>query len=78
VRYGHLPQTQGLLYGAKPVMVTIVVQAIWRLGRMALSRRTLALIGVACFAAAMMGAPPIAVLLLAGAVELLIVLQRLN
>src|SRR3974390_1123599 len=38
VRYGHLPQTQGLLYGAKPVMVAIVVQAIWRLGRMALSR----------------------------------------
>lgn len=78
VRYGHLPQAQGLLYGAKPVMVAIVVQAIWRLGRMALSRRTLALIGVACFAAAMMGAPPIAVLLVAGAVELLIVLQRLN
>ena len=78
VRYGHLPQAQGLLYGAKPVMVAIVVQAIWRLGRMALSRRTLALIGVACFAAAMTGAPPIAVLLVAGAVELLIVLQRLN
>ena len=76
VRYGHLPQTQGLLYGAKPVMVAIVVQAIWRLGRMALSRWTLALIGVACFAAAMAGVPPIAVLLVAGAVELLIVWQR--
>jgi chromate transporter len=76
VRYGHLPQTQGLLYGAKPVMVAIVVQAIWRLGRMALSRWTLALIGVACLAAAVTGVPPIAVLLAAGAVELLIVWQR--
>jgi len=76
VRYGHLPQTQGLLYGAKPVMVAIVVQAIWRLGRMALSRWTLALIGVACFAAAMSGAPPFAVILTAGIVELLVVWQR--
>jgi len=76
VRYGHLPQIQGLLYGAKPVMVAIVVQAIWRLGRMALSRWTLALIGAACFAAAMAGAPPIAVILTAGAVELLVVWQR--
>ncbi len=76
VRYGHLPQAQGLLYGAKPVMVAIVVQAVWRLGRMALSRWTLALIGVACFAAAMAGVPPIAVLLVAGSFELLVVWQR--
>jgi chromate transporter len=76
VRYGHLPQTQGLLYGAKPVMVAIVVQAIWRLGRMALRRWTLALLGVACFAVAVVGVPPIAVLLVAGALELLIVRQR--
>src|ERR1039457_1138172 len=33
VRYGGLPQVQGLLYGVKPVMVAIVVQAVWRLGR---------------------------------------------
>jgi chromate transporter len=76
VRYGHLPQTQGLLYGAKPVMVAIVIQAIWQLGRLALSRRTLALIGIACFAAALAGAPPIAVLLIAGALELAVVWQR--
>jgi len=76
VRYGHLAQTQGLLYGAKPVMVAIVVQAVWRLGRMALCRLTLALIGVGCFAAAMAGTPPIAVILTAGAVELLVVWQR--
>jgi chromate transporter len=76
VRYGHLPQTQGLLYGAKPVMVAIVVQAIWRLGRMALRRWTLALVGVACFAAAMAGIPPIAVLPSAGVFELAVVSLR--
>ena len=71
VRYGSLPQTQGLLYGAKPVMVAIIVQAIWKLGRTAFRRWPLALAGLACFAAALLGAPPIAVLLASGGLALL-------
>ena len=73
VRYGSLPQTQGLLYGAKPVMVAIIVQAIWKLGRTAYRHWPLALAGLACFAAALLGAPPIAVLLAAGGLALLAV-----
>ncbi|UWZ85357.1 chromate efflux transporter [Occallatibacter riparius] len=68
VRYGHLAQVQGLLYGAKPVMVAIVLQAIWRLARMALRTRALLLTGVLCLAANLGGVTPIAVLLAAGAV----------
>jgi chromate transporter len=68
VRFGHLAQVQGLLYGAKPVMVAIVLQAIWRLFRMALRTRALLLAGVLCLAANMGGVPPIAVLLIAGCV----------
>jgi chromate transporter len=71
VRYGSLPQAQGLLYGAKPVMVAIIVQAVWKLGRMAFRRWPLALAGLACFAAALLGAPPIAVLLASGGLALL-------
>jgi chromate transporter len=56
------------LYGAKPVMVAIVLQAIWRLARMALRTRALLLAGVLCLAANMGGVPPIAVLLIAGCV----------
>ena len=67
VRYGSLPQTQGLLYGAKPVMIAIIAQAIWRLGQMALRRWLLAGVGIACFAAVLAGAQPLAVLLAAGA-----------
>jgi chromate transporter len=67
VRYGHLAQVQGLLYGAKPVMVAIVLQAIWRLARMALRTRALLLTGVLCLAANLGGVRPIAVLLIAGA-----------
>jgi chromate transporter len=71
VHYGSLPQVQGLLYGAKPVMLAIIVQAIWNLGRTAFRRWQLALAGLPCFAAALAGAPPVAVLLIAGALALL-------
>jgi chromate transporter len=72
VRYGGLPQVQGLLYGVKPVMVAIVVQAVWRLGRLALRGWGLALAGLACFVAVAWGAPPFAVLVAAGGVTLLV------
>jgi chromate transporter len=47
VRYGSLPQAQGLLYGAKPVMVAVIVQAVWNLGRRAWRSWALALAGLA-------------------------------
>ncbi len=76
VHFGGLPQVQGLLYGAKPVMVAIILQAIWKLGRTAFRRWPLALGGLACFAATLAGAPPLAVLLTAGAVALLTAWRR--
>jgi len=76
VRYGSLPMAQGLLYGAKPVMVAIIAQAVWNLGRTAYRRWPLALAGLVCFAAALAGAPPIAVLLGAGGLALLAVRLR--
>jgi chromate transporter len=72
VHYGHMPQAQGLLYGTKPVMVAIVVQAIWRLGRLALRDWFLLLAGLGCLAAALGGVPPIALLLTAGGVAALV------
>src|SRR5262249_41127626 len=35
VRYGSTPQAEWLLYGIKPVIIAVVVQAIWALGRTA-------------------------------------------
>jgi chromate transporter len=67
VRYGHLGQAQGLLYGAKPVMVAIITQAIWRLGRKALRTLPLLVAGILCLTASLAGAAPILVLLIAGA-----------
>lgn len=76
VRYGHFPQAQGLLYGAKPVMVAIIAQAVWRLGRMALHGWSFVLLGAAGFAAAWFGVPPVAILLASGGVLLAITWTR--
>src|SRR5262250_1720935 len=45
VRYGSLPQADALLYGVKPVVIAIILQALWRLGRAALKTKSLALVG---------------------------------
>ena len=45
IRYGSLPQTDALLYGVKPVVIAIILQALWGLGRAALKTKTLALVG---------------------------------
>jgi chromate transporter len=42
VAYGSTPQAGAILYGVKPVIVAIVVQALWRLGRSALKTPLLA------------------------------------
>jgi len=76
VRYGSLAQVQGLLYGAKPVMIAIIVQAVWNLGRTAFRRWQLAIAGLLCFAAALAELPPIAILLAAGGLALLIAWLR--
>jgi chromate transporter len=76
LRFGGLWQTQGLLYGAKPVMVAVLVQAIWKLGRTAFQRWPLALGGLVCFVAALAGVSPIVVLFAAGGVAWLTALRR--
>src|SRR6266545_8172463 len=46
VRYGSLPQVTGILYGVKPVIIAVVLQALWSLGRTALKTSFLAMVGV--------------------------------
>jgi len=47
VRYQSLPQVAGILYGVKPVIIAIVVQALWSLGRTAMKTKVLAAVGIA-------------------------------
>src|SRR5262245_62879812 len=36
-RYGRLPEAGWILYGVKPVIIAVVVQAVWALGRKAIA-----------------------------------------
>ncbi|HZI46315.1 MAG TPA: chromate efflux transporter [Pyrinomonadaceae bacterium] len=47
VRYGSLPEVTGALYGVKPVIIAIVLQALWSLGRTAIKTKFLAFVAVA-------------------------------
>jgi chromate transporter len=71
VHFGSLALLQGLLYGAKPIMLAILMQAVWNLGKNACRNLPLAVLGGVSLAAALAGAPPLAVLLAAGGVVLL-------
>jgi chromate transporter len=65
-RYGQLPQVGHLLYGVKPVIIAVVLQAIWGLTRGAVKTRLLAAVGVACVALGFLGVNELLLLLLAG------------
>jgi chromate transporter len=66
VRFGNLPKTGVLLSGVKPVMVAVVVHALWGLARSALKTRGLVALGVASVAASVLGVHELAVLFGAG------------
>ena len=44
VKYGTLPQIAGVLWGVKPVIVALLAQAVWSLGKTALKSRELMVI----------------------------------
>jgi len=62
VDYGRLPAVSGVLYGVKPVVIAVVGQALWHLGRTALKSRWLVLLGVASAVAVAAGANELVVL----------------
>lgn len=76
VRFGSLPQIAGVLYGIKPVVIAVVVQAVWRLAPTALKRSVpLAVLGAAACAAFALGVD--AILVLAGGGIACVVVRRL-
>lgn len=46
VRYGSLPQVAGILYGVKPVIIAIVLHALWSLSHTAIKSKFLAVVGI--------------------------------
>ncbi len=72
VRYRSLPEVSGILYGIKPVIIVIVLQALFSLGRAALKSKFLVVIAVAGTALAFAGVHELIVLAAGGVGALLV------
>jgi chromate transporter len=66
VRFGTLPEMGHVLHGIKPVIIVIVLQALWLLGRTAVKSRALAAVAVVATAVSFAGVNELLVLLLSG------------
>jgi chromate transporter len=71
VRSGSLPALQGILYGVKPVVIAVIAQAIWVLGRTAVKTLTLGVVALAAVAATAVGVHELVVLAFSGVAVLL-------
>ena len=71
-RYQTLPQVEWLLYGIKPVIIAIVFQAVWKLGKKAAKDVPTLVAGVAALFAYLAGLNEILVLILLGIAVMLV------
>ncbi|MBX5481474.1 MAG: chromate efflux transporter [Myxococcaceae bacterium] len=71
VRFGQLPKVEGVLYGIKPVIIAVVLQALWGLAKAAVKTRFLAGIAIVSVIAAAVGVNELLVLLAAGVLSAL-------
>jgi chromate transporter len=71
-RYQTVPQVGWLLYGIKPVIIAIVLQAVWNLGKKAAKDAPTIIAGVAAIAAYFAGLNEILVLILLGIAVMLL------
>jgi chromate transporter len=66
VRFGALPPAVGILDGVKPVVIAVIAQALWRLGRTALKTPTLIAVALVATIATAAGVNELLVLAAAG------------
>jgi chromate transporter len=66
VRFGALPEAEAVLYGVKPIIIAVVLQALLRLTKTALKTKTLIVLSVLAVAANALGVNELLVLFVAG------------
>jgi chromate transporter len=66
--FGTLPQLQGVLYGVKPVIIAVILQALWGLARTAIKGWFLAALALLATESALAGGNVLIILLAAGLV----------
>ncbi len=72
VRYGSRPEVAWLLYGIKPVIIAVVLQAVWSLARAAVKGPLAAVVGIGVVALYVLGVNEIALLFGGGIVYMLL------
>jgi chromate transporter len=65
-KFGAVPQVAGLLFGIKPVVVALLAQAVWNLGKTALRNLSLAALALIAVLLAMLGVQAVWLLIGAG------------
>ena len=76
VRYGSRAEVAWLLYGIKPVIIAVVLQAVWSLGRAAVKEPLAAALGIGVLALYLVGANEIALLFGGGIAYMLVRVGR--
>ncbi|MBE9061698.1 chromate transporter [cf. Phormidesmis sp. LEGE 11477] len=71
-RYQAVPQVGWLLYGIKPVIIAVVLQALWKLGKKAAKDLPTTVVGLGAIALYFTGINEILLLLLSGLVVMLV------
>ena len=72
LQYGKLPEVEGLLYGIKPIIIAVVFQALWNLGRTAVKTKLLGLVGLVAIGLSYGGLNPVTILFGVGSLMLVI------
>ena len=71
-RYGNLPHIEPFIYGIKPAVISIIVFAVYTLGKKALKNLELGILGAATLLVTLLGVNEIAALFVAGFLGLLL------
>lgn len=72
VQYGATPGAEWLLYGIKPAIIAVILQAIWSLGKTAVKGRLLAMVGLSVLVLYLVGLNELLLLFGAGLLIMLI------
>ncbi|HVN15540.1 MAG TPA: chromate efflux transporter, partial [Anaerolineales bacterium] len=76
VKFGSLPQVTWLLYGVKPIIIAIIAQALWSLGRTAIKGPLTAFVGISVLVLYFFGVNEILLLFAGGLIVMLIANAR--
>jgi chromate transporter len=71
VNFGKAPAVSGILYGIKPVVIAVILQGLWGLGRTAIKTWFIAVVGLISIALSACGLHPFLLLLIAGGAVIL-------